>query len=303
MFTILTEPTSWKYRLQFLIKKYIKRLLFYKTFWPNSVVESILKWLSLLPEIKYNHNPKEQDIAPIVYVPVGLETLKFALELKRNWKIKKLIAGPNISVPTSWNDIFFHPLIDRIIVPSDWVRNYFLSLIGATEKRIIVIPAWVDEHSAWTRDGFLLIYKKDCPDELFDSIVKYLIWRKILYKTIEYGKFQKSEYLELLNTAKGLIYLQNSESQWIALHEAWMRNVPALVWNRGYCEYQQTKWYDMKISAPYLNDECGMFFDSSNFISSFSLFLERLSVYSPREYSLKHFTNKVTTELLLQNIQ
>jgi hypothetical protein len=84
--------------------------------------------LSELPEVEYNLNPRQLKIANTVYVPIGIDTLRYALDLKKKGKIKKLVVGPNITVPTSKDDIFFHPLIDTIVVPSDWVKDYFISL-------------------------------------------------------------------------------------------------------------------------------------------------------------------------------
>lgn len=299
MFTLLTRPISWRYAYKYFLKEWLKKVFFSRTYGPNSVIESILKWLHEVPEVPYLHNPKESNISDIVYVPVGVETLLYAIDLKKKWKIRKLIAWPNISIPISWDDVFFHPLIDIIIVPSLWVKNYFLSL-GVSDERIWVIPAWVDMFPAWKKDSSFLIYKKDCPNSLFENVKNFLASRDITYEVIEYGKFQKDDYLRFLDRSKWLIYLQTSESQWIALHEAWMKDVPTFVWNRWYWEYKWKKWFDDKISAPYFDSSCGMFFDEESFERLFPLFLSNLSVYSPRTYSLENFTNKSAIKHLLQ---
>ncbi len=301
MFTILTKPISWKYYYLYLFKRIIKYILFSRTYGPNSVVESLLQWLKELSVTDYNINPSVQNISETVYVPVGKETLLAAISLKRAWKIKRIIAWPNITIPESVDDIFFDPLIDFIIVPSVWVKNYFLSLCWPTEKRIIVAPAGVETYAPSKRSGPIIIYKKECPTSLFHRVERYLNEINLDYVTIEYGRFQKSDYLNLLDTARGVIYLQTSESQWLALHEAWMKNVPTLVWNRGYWEYKKSKWFDPMISAPYLTEVCGMFFEEKNFLEIFPLFMNQLWVYSPREYSKKYFTNSVTTRQLLSS--
>lgn len=299
MLTLLTRPISWWYAYKYFLKEWLKKVFFSRTYGPNSVIESILKWLNEFPEISYLHNPKESVISDVVYVPVGIETLLYAIDLKKKWKIRKLIAWPNISIPISSDDVFFHPLIDSIVVPSIWVKNYFISL-GVSDERIRVVPAWVDIFPPWKKDSPIIIYKKDCPNSLFENVKNTLLFHDIAYDVIEYGKFQKDDYIRLLDRAKWLIYLQTSESQWIALHEAWMKDVPTFVWNRWYWEYKWKKWLDYKISAPYLDTTCGMFFDEKNFTDLLPLFLKNLSVYSPRVYSLENFTNKVTTKNLLQ---
>jgi len=55
--------------------------------------------------------------------------------------IKKIIAGPAISVPLDNNDIFFDKNIDIIVAPSQWVKEYFLSLKPMCPERIVVWPA------------------------------------------------------------------------------------------------------------------------------------------------------------------
>ncbi len=299
MFTILTAPTSWKYRYVLFLKKFLKRLLWVKTFWPNAVIESIVNGLKEL-SIDYTLNPIEKNISEIVYVPLGIDTLKYALELKKTWRIQKLIVWPNISIPESACDIFFHPLIDHIIVPSLWLQNYFFDILGKKDIRISIIPAWVDDLGSRISADKILIYKKDCSERLFQTVCSFLDENVIDYEVFIYGKFLKKDYVESLSRAKWLIYLQASESQWIALHEAWMKDVPTLVWNRGYWEYSKKKWYDKNISAPYLTKSCGEFFlDEHDFKEVFYLFFRRLSLYSPREYSLQYFTHKKAISNLL----
>ncbi len=302
--SIVSEPLSWYFRVFFLLKKWLKKLLFAQSYGPKSVLESILKWLEEIPNIKWNHNPDEKDIYKSVYVPVGVEALKYALSLKHIGKIQKLIVGPNITIPTSKNDIFFDKWIDIIVVPSHWLREYFYSLLGFHDPRIIIVPAGVDNaepHSKKTQK--ILIYKKNCPEELFQSICEYLEKNNYEYSLFLYGKFQKQDFLDALRVSQCLIYLQTSESQWIALHEAWMRDVPTLVWNQGYWKYAGMIWRDSHISAPYLTDDCGMFFSSKyDFPEVFRLFFERLSLYSPRKYCLENFTHIGALGRLLRHL-
>lgn len=307
-FTILTQPLSWKEKLIYQFKKYIKYVLGKNTYWPNSVIQSIIWWLSDIQDEGetngYNINPEERGVYPIVFVPNGIETLRYALNLKKQWKIKHLIAWPNISVPKDKNDICFHPEIDTIIAPSRWTENYFLSL-NPWETRIQIWASWVDDRGQSNKkECSILIYKKNCPEELFEYITRFLTIRNMPYTLIGYGDFKKEDYLEELNSCQAMIYLQESESQWLALHEAWMADIPTLIWNRWYWEYQVMEWKDEKISAPYLTAECGLFFQGlDEFDAKFAEFTSQLTNYSPRKYSLEHFTNEIATRKLLHIIQ
>jgi len=100
-----------------------------------------------------------------------------------------------------------------------------------------------------------------------------------------------------------MIYLVESESQGLALAEAWLRNVPTFVWNRGYWQYGNYSWRDDKISAPYLTDECGLFFrDYNDFKEKLPLFLTKLSQFQPRKYALNNFIDVITTRKYLEII-
>lgn len=301
MFTLLTEPSSGFFKYLFKAKHIIKACFWVHLYGPNSVLQSILEWFKDLEETHFNINPKEKDIEKIVFIPLWVESLRYAIWLKNRGLIRKIIAWPNISIPVKNNDIFFHPSIDTIIVPSQWVQDYFYSLIPH-DRRIVVIPAGVETATISRKNEGIILYIKKCPPSLISDVREKLQTQWILYKEFIYGNFQKSEYLEALKFTKWIVYLQESESQWIALHEAWMHDVPTLVWNRGYWKYRDMIWHDMHISAPYLTDQCGIFFEEKNFSERLSLFLSNLSVYSPREYSLKNFTNAYIAKKILQQI-
>lgn len=307
MFTILTQPLSWRERLVYWLKRHIKYILGKNTYWPNSVIQSIIWWLAHIQNggvVWYNIDPKEDDIYSIVFVPNGIETLKYALRLKKQWIIQSLIAWPNISIPENKNDICFHPNIDTILVPSEWVKDYFLS-INPQETRIQVWAAGVDDMSRSLKNKpNILVYKKNCPKELFEHIINFLTTKKIPYTPIGYGDFKKEDYIRNLKLSSAMVYLQESESQWLALHESWMADIPTLVWNRWFWEYGATQWYNEKISAPYMTVECGLFFQwPEDFNVKFTEFMLQLEKYSPRTYSLENFTNEITTRKLLQIIQ
>lgn len=302
-FTIISEPLSGYLRFIFLVNIFLKKILKIRTYGPNSALESILKWLQEFPDIHWNQNPEYEKIYEIVYVPIGVEALRYALWLKLKGRIKKLIVWPNITSPTSASDIFFHPEIDSIVVPSTWIRDWFFHMLGKNDSRIFLFPAWTDDLGPREKNDKVIIFKKECPENLFHTVCSTLSEEWIQYELFEYGKYDKDEYLEALSKAKFLIYLQTSETQWIALHEAWMKGVPTLVWNRGYCEYRWNTWIDSHISAPYLTDECGMFFSSENdFPVAFQLFLGKLNSYTPRKYSLDNFTHKKTITRLLARV-
>lgn len=140
------------------------------------------------------------------------------------------------------------------------------------------------------------------PDNLLTNIKSYLKDKGLAFEIIEYGRFKQSYYFEKLKITKALIYLSHSESQGLALHEAWARNVPSLVFNRGYYEYDNKTFSDEKISAPYLNEQVGMFFNQKNFIDKFSYFFEHVTQFQPRKYIVENLSDKMCAQKFIDII-
>ena len=237
--------------------------------------------------------------------------------------------------------LFRSEVIDLVIVPSQWVKDFYASFDKTQNNadinrpqnsadtkqkdadskqfqrdstcyqrnsvsfkdKIRVWPAGVEicPESKEKREG-CLIYKKNVDENLFNFILKHLKSQNIDYQVIKYGRYKKEKYFQALNKIKFMIYLQEVESEGIALLEAWMRNVPTLVWNRGYWQYKKYKWHGSS-SAPYLTEDCGTFFKGKeDFVTKFNIFIKNLSNFNPREYSLRNFTDEVVAKNFLKII-
>ena len=300
--TILTlspEFSSLK-RFYLWFRKYIKNHFFHYG-GPSAVLDSLIRGLDIL-DVNYQLNPKAKDISDVVCVISGVDTLKWAIKAKKQGKIKKIIAGPNVVVtPEDANGILLDEVIDLVIVPSQWIKDFYSSFKSGFNKKIRVWLAGVKicSESEQEKKG-CLIYKKNVDEKLFDFVIQYLKSQDIDYKIIKYGKYKKERYFESLNKTKFAIFLSESESQGLALQEAWTRDVPTLVWNREHWQYKQYKWQGSS-SAPYLSKECGMFFkDKDDFQNKFDLFINDLSNFKPRQYSLENFTDKISAQNYLK---
>lgn len=304
---ILTKSPvfSWK---EFVnkYKIFIKFLLGQKR-GPDSVVSSLLKGLKELNfEFKYNVKAKEITSEEIVYINGSVEALKWAISEKKKGNIKKLIVGPvMVILPDDENEIICDKNIDRIVVPSQWVKNLWLSIKPNLAEKILIWPAGTDVYLLDSQlKNKILIYQKNAPVELLNDIKKYLIKKNTSFEIIKYGFYKHDDYLSNLNITKAMIFLSESESQGLAMCEAWMKNVPTLVWSRGFWQHEDIIWKDEKISAPYLSDECGIFFaDLKDFENKWSEFLNNLSDFQPRKYAEENFTNKKITENFLKILQ
>lgn len=308
--SILTRPplsfsTLPKF-LKSVFKRWVKKFMFFITRSPRflfySGPEAVGRSLRVgLGEIgaNFRFNPCRKKVSKVVGVLAGKETLAWALAQKKVGKIKTLVAGPNIvNSPVDENRIIEDPLIDKIVVPSKWNKDWWVNFDQYLESKIVPWPAGVEDRGMSRDDsGYCLVYIKNASEEVYKPIVRFLWERKIPIKVMHYGHFSRGEYFKALSGAKFMIYFSQAESQGIALHEAWMANVPTIIWNPGFFEIGERNWKDPLMSAPYFDEKCGMLFASEDeFSKVLSDFLNKYLNFLPREYSLSRFTDGASAD-------
>lgn len=288
-------------------KLLIKRLLGQKR-GQDRVVDSLIKGLGEINHsFVYNVKADKINAEDVVCVNGSYDALLWAIDAKREGRFKKLIVGPVMVVsPKDKHAIICDPHIDTLIVPSQWVKDFWLSVAPDLKDKITVWASGVDVYpsSSISKKSRVLIYKKNDNEDLVNDIKNFLSKNGVPYDVIRYGFYTHKKYLQLLDSAKALIFISESESQGIALCEAWMKDVPTLVWNRGYWSFAGNYWKDDKISAPYLHETCGLFFkDSRDFVDTWKIFFDKSDVFSPREYAISHFSNKAVAEEFLKLVK
>ncbi|MFH1968370.1 MAG: hypothetical protein ABIJ84_03215 [bacterium] len=288
------------------VKRFIKFLLG-QSRGPQAVTKSLLVGLKKI-NIDYVLNPKKSDISTgsVVYVNESAEALRGAIELKKAGIISKIITGPTIAIlPNEEGGVLLDTNIDIFLVPSIWTKDFWVSQAPQLAKKIEIWAAGVESECDLSKKrDLILVYYKSGSKKRLRSIMGFLKSENISYKIVNYGHYSKKEYFTLLARSKGMIYLSESESQGLALCEAWMHNVPTMVWNRGYWEYCNYKWFHDKISAPYLTEECGLFFGKTkDFPEKWRNFIGNLGNYKPRDYALKNFTNESSARRFINLIK
>lgn len=233
----------------------------------------------------------------------GPQALKYAINQKEQGNIKKIVAGPNVAMPWEDGGVIFHKDLDIFLVPSQWVADYCLTFKGANKNKIKVWASGVETlplpGSEVKRDT-CIIFCKNAPEEVYNAVVDGVTKKGLNYVILRYGNFSHNKYIELLNKAMCIIYLSGSESQGLALHEAWMLDVPTLVWDGGYMKIGSYEWQSSS-PAPYLNEQCGKFFNKlSDFPEKLNEFLSQK--FLPRQYHLENFTDKITAQKYLEII-
>jgi hypothetical protein len=285
------------------IKK-MARVVFQRKRGPSSVSSSIIRGFATL-KTNYILNPPFSVITKedIVIVNESLQALKECVAID----CSQLIAGPNLVIhPYDCNKILLNPSISTILEPSLWTANFIATEAPEIKQKIVIWPAGVEippmNPKAEKLIDILVYLKNPCDVLTTETILSILANNKLTYKVLYYGSFNQSDYFKLLEKSKALLYVSHSESQGIALLEAWARDVPTLVYNRGYYFYNNRRHDDENISGPYVTSECGMFFNDTNLDQSLQEFMSNLSRFSARNYAQINFSDTTTTTALLSII-
>lgn len=323
MLNILTRPPTPffagapRYFLKWALRKALG-----KKRGPDAVLESLKRGLNQIGRPFVINAPLQK--GQTVNVISNIAALRYAIARKRSSGIDRLVAGPNLVVlPDEHDSLLASPDIDIVLAVSPWIMELYGKIVPALIPKMYIWPAGVQEPSEASnlsvvphREGGAeldqnfrcIIFKKKVPEVLHAKIIQVLDEKRIRYAVFEYGTFKQADYFAALESIAGIgnrgfmIYLQESESQGIALQEAWIRNVPTLVWNKG--SYTSTTGISVtgNVAAPFLTDEAGMLFsDAKHFESALDSFIHRVSAgdYRPGEYCRKNLTDKASAEAYL----
>ncbi len=261
---------------------------------PNAVEDSLIRGLKELDiDFKRNVRPVVDDT---VIVLSGVKALREAITLKEAGVIKKLVAGPNVvTFPLDANRVFMHPAIDTVLVPAQWVKDFWLQEAPALAEKIAIFPSGVALSKVSTRAGTPVIYDKMGDKELLEDVLDIVGECRVF----QYGSFVRKDYLLALETAPYLIYLSQSESQGLALQEAWIRDVPTFVNKSTTWQSRNYRFSAEKINAPYLTDDFGAFLSDTAELKSH---IAKAGTYSPRQRCIETLSDKVSVQTLLARI-
>lgn len=211
-------------------------------------------------------------------------------------KIGNIVVGPNLFVtPKGFEAELKNELIKKIVVPSQWVADLWTKEAPEISNKIVVWAVGIDFNYWQPLKGEsenlinkVLIYMKNRDVLLINQVQSLLKENGFLVSIITYGMYSEEDYREELRSSIALVYIGESESQGIALLEAWATNVPTFVYNSKKTILIQTKTGVISLSgnnyspAPYLTDERGHFWSDAN---ELLVHLKDLDKYTPRKAS------------------
>ena len=203
------------------------------------------------------------------------------------------ILGPNIEFEKFNNSL--KTLKEYIvIVPAKWVVPTIISRLKIPSSKIKIWAAGVDTEY-WSPQGSkkstLLIYRKhDLSNDLL-TIVNYAKQHSIRYKIVEYGQYKSKQFKDILEESFAAVWIGSTESQGIAIMQAWSMGVPTLVRRKDKFYDYVTENFFASSSAPYLSEKTGVFSESNSLVAKdLDLFFASVYEFKPREYMLENFT-------------
>jgi len=222
--------------------------------------------------------------------------LRWAIQQKRLGLIKRLIAGPFIcTLPSECDEILLSPEIDGLLFLSDWHRNLFLSL---ARKRVPASYIWFSgvDTDWWTPvetpKSQVLVYRKRVTDEIFNHVLNITRRSGLEPCVLEYGFYTQEQFRSELRKSKFAVFLSQSETQGLAMFEAWSCNVPTLHRDPGLMSFLG-KNFPGASSCPYLSPDLGLRFTDLTDVEEH--FCRMLSLYpdlKPRDHVMARYTNE-----------
>jgi hypothetical protein len=273
------------------------------------VTQSLINGLQKL-NISFNFNPEcVEDIGDVVLVLSNSFFLKKCIGLKKEGRIVRLFAGPNlVNLPSDQNRLVMAKEIDFYLVNCHWTKIAYEEDEPLLSSRLRIWFAGLDS-DYWSpnckkKEGNQVLVYWKTEEEAFVKLVESLLekygWQAI---RMHYGEYYQGQYKQLLDTVKFAVFISKSESQGISLAESWSMDVPTLVWNPKKLVYNG-RTYSECSSCPYLTDKTGRDWQT---IDEFEVLVKNIENYllgfESRKWVLENMTNEKSAQCFLEIVQ
>lgn len=304
--TVLTHPFGNAPSLRNALastRTFVRRAVYRRGHGPYAAYRSVIRGLRALG-VHYNANPVLGNVGRTVVVTEGFDALRRAIEWKRMGRCSTLLALPIGDFPSDDNGAMLSPEIDACLMPSEWLYTAWTEDAPVLRDRMRIWAAGVEERYWVAGEGrksgsrSVLVYWKT-EERAFCQAVENLLrscgW---VPTTIRYGAHTQRQFRQLLSEAAFAVFISRSETQGIALAEAWSCDVPTLAWNPGELTYRGRR-FSVVSSCPYLTRDTGREWRSLTDLERLLTESQRLQECAPRNWVLHHMTDEVRTRELL----
>lgn len=191
---------------------------------------------------------------------------------------------------------------NKLIVPSEWVKDLLVLKFGVNENKIVTWPVGVKESNLNKNIKYdCLIYSKRRSEQELLKAIDFVESKGLIYNILSYGSYSESDFELLASQTRFCFLVNGSESQGIAVQEMMSSNMPLFVWDIYEWQDQGEEYKVNCSSVPYWDDTCGeKFYYENEMEETFSKFYDRISSYNPREFVEKNLSYKRSVEILME---
>jgi hypothetical protein len=285
--TIYWDKPSTRSQIRTLLSRVrnLKTPFWLRTNGPHEVL------MNILLNLKHGHMYAQNfEVNWFVSGDLRKKTSNFVSE---DFEIPALL-GPNVEFE-KYLDVIHQFKKSFILIPSQWVSPIIEQRLKIDASRIRVWASGVNENfwapsKARAKRNLILVYVKQESDTQLNFVKNYLESLEIKYKVCKYGNYRPKVFKRLLSKTRAAIWLGGTESQGIALLQAWSMDVPTLVLrNEIYIDPISSNSYTSS-SAPYLSASTGKFSESNEIqVSDLEDFLKQTERFEPRKFVLDNF--------------
>ena len=263
---------------------------------PHKVVDNLIKSLEqekieyAINEEKYEHNFLVQYDAT-------------AHEKHSKIEQDTTIIGPQVWMFDGYGQFLIENqnYYKKIIAPSDWVKNKFITKFNLPEDKLAVWPVGIEQFNNIREVNYdCLIYFKRRDQSELDAVKKFLVSNGLSYRMVEYGTYGEDGFKQLVNSAKFCFLINGTESQGIAVQEIMSMGVPIIAWDIKEWLDQGEAYRVPATSIPYWDERCGeVFFNIEDLEVTFSKFYATLDQYDPKAFVKDNLSFECSVKTLL----
>ena len=263
---------------------------------PHKVVDNLIKSLNqekidyAINEEKYEHNFLVQYDAT-------------AHEKHSKIEQDTTIIGPQVWMFDGYGQFLIENqnYYKKIIAPSEWVKNKFITKFNLPKDKLAVWPVGIEEFNNIREINYdCLIYFKRRDQSELDTVKKFLVSNGLSYRMVEYGSYGEDGFKQLVNSAKFCFLINGTESQGIAVQEIMSMGVPIIAWDIKEWLDQGEEYRVPATSIPYWDERCGeVFFNIDDLEVTFSKFYATLDQYDPKAFIKDNLSFECSVKTLL----
>jgi glycosyltransferase involved in cell wall biosynthesis len=274
----------------------------------RALVRSVVEGLRSI-DADFNFNPRRfRDLGAVVYAPAN-EALRQAVGLKGSGRIDYLVAGPvNVLFPSQCDGLLRKPEIDRVIVASDWVRQFYREDAPELLPKIRLCACGVDAEywkpSSAPEAGRILVYWKSGTEIFCEAVERTVAKLGRQPVRVRYGEYDPESYRRILDGVELGVFLSSFETQGLALAEAWSMDVPTAVWDPRAAAEWMGRSFEAGSSCPFLTPSTGRTWRTIDELGTvLAGALEKRNEFRPRDWVLTHMTDAICSAALYEIIR